>query len=168
MLSERSSNKNGHCDVAWLSSRRTRQNGALFTAHKESILAISQGTASVSVVHESFAITGAFEESLDMVNGPKVASDFTFCTPDLELAHVHFQYRAWFFMLACLAEAGGVFLAEMFFPGSLSSGVAWNARCGRVASLLVLQYLGMFRPMDESDSSMKVSFQAYSSYTSLQ
>lgn len=60
----------------------------------KSMLAISENTASVGVLHVSIAITGVLEEDLDTIDGLEVVLDFILCISDLELAHFGFQCGA--------------------------------------------------------------------------
>lgn len=55
------------------------------------MLTIMEDTASVSVAHESIAITGVLEGNINTVDGQEAFLKFTLHTPDLMLAHVEFR-----------------------------------------------------------------------------
>lgn len=80
------------------------------------MLPISKNTASAGAMHASITINGVSEEFLDTFNEPDNVLNSVLCTPELQLAHVDFQYRAQFLVVPCFTKVGCVLLHKMSLP----------------------------------------------------
>lgn len=130
------------------------------------MLAISEDTASVGVVHETFAINGVSAGFLDTIDGPDIVYDSMSWEPDIELANIDFRCGASLFVASCPAEGGCVLLDGISLPCSLSCSVGWDSKWWGFASSFASQYSCMFCLIEASNLSMKILSSAHSQYTS--
>lgn len=105
---------------------------------------ISEDNTFLGVLHETIAITSILKGFLDTAGRLEIVLCSTICTSNRKFFHVHFQYGAWFFILACPLEVGCFLLDELSLLLGLKTDAAWNAIGYGVASFFVsCQYFCM-------------------------